>query len=63
MMAGMSPVLVEKIVNYELAPARNDFHRELLECLACCFTADVPELATDVKALGKCQNDEPRCCD
>jgi len=48
---------------YELAPARNDFHRKLLECLACCFTADVPELARDSKALEKCRCAEQRCCD
>jgi ArsR family transcriptional regulator len=37
---------------YELAPAKSDFQRKLLECLTCCFT-DVPELARDVKTLGK----------
>ncbi|MGC4004599.1 MAG: metalloregulator ArsR/SmtB family transcription factor [Pirellulales bacterium] len=35
---------------YELAPARNAFHRKLLDCLSCCLT-DVPELAADAKAL------------
>lgn len=34
---------------YTLAPARNAFHRKLLDCLACCFK-DVPELAEDVAA-------------
>jgi ArsR family transcriptional regulator len=46
---------------YELAPARNPFHRKLMECLACCFT-DVPELAADVKVLGKgCCETRLRC--
>jgi len=43
-------------MHYKLAPAANAFHRKLIECLACCFT-DVPELARDVKELGK------GCCD
>ena len=48
---------------YELAPAGNDFHRKLLECLACCFTADVPELARDAKVLKKACCDVGPCCD
>src|SRR5579862_5030825 len=28
---------------YQLAPMKNDFHRKLMDCLACCFM-DVPEL-------------------
>lgn len=49
--------------HYRLAPTRNDFHRKLLECLACCFT-DVPELAKDAGALGR-QGCGPKrtCCD
>jgi ArsR family transcriptional regulator len=35
---------------YCLAPARNDFHEKLLDCLACCFQ-DVPELAKDARRL------------
>ena len=47
---------------YELAPAKNGFHRKLLECLECCFTADVPELARDVKTLGKACCEDRNCC-
>ena len=47
---------------YELAPANNDFHRKLLECLACCFT-DVPELAKDAKRLDVECCDRRTCCD
>ena len=35
---------------YRLAPAANEFHRKLLECLACCFN-DVPELSKDASRL------------
>ena len=46
---------------YELAREKNAFHRKMLECLACCFT-DVPELAKDLKALGKaCCSQKPDC--
>ena len=37
---------------YRLAPARGAFHAKLLECLGCCFK-DVPELAADIKTLGR----------
>lgn len=49
---------------YELAPAKSDFHRKLIECLGCCFT-DVPELAKDVKVLGRvcCDKEAAKCCD
>ena len=48
---------------YALAPATNEFHRKLVECLACCFT-DVPELARDAKALGRaCCDVRPSCCE
>lgn len=48
---------------YRLAPAASPFHRKLIECLACCFT-DVPELARDVRSLGRrpCRDEGP-CCD
>jgi len=36
---------------YTLAPARNEFHEKILDCLAC-FFSDVPELARDAKQLG-----------
>src|SRR6185369_7910269 len=35
---------------YKLAPARNQFHQKLLDCLTCCF-GTVPELAKDAAAL------------
>ena len=35
---------------YSLAPARNDFHHKLLDCLAACF-AGVPELKKDAATL------------
>jgi ArsR family transcriptional regulator len=45
---------------YKLAPARTEFHRKLIDCLACCFN-DVPELARDSKKLGLvCQ--KKACC-
>jgi ArsR family transcriptional regulator len=45
---------------YALAPAKNEFHRKLLDCLGCCFT-DVPELAKDARQLRKtCRDDS--CC-
>ena len=47
---------------YELAPARSEFHRKLIECLGCCFT-DVPELAKDAKVLGKACGESRSCCD
>jgi ArsR family transcriptional regulator len=37
-------------IYYTLAPARNEFHEKLLDCLACCFQ-DVPEVAKDAKRL------------
>jgi ArsR family transcriptional regulator len=46
---------------YELAPTKNDFHKKLIECLACCFT-DVPELASDLKKLGKNDASNAKCC-
>jgi ArsR family transcriptional regulator len=39
-------------MHYELAPARDAFHRKLLECLSCCL-GDVPELARDARKLGR----------
>lgn len=49
-------------MHYKLAPATNAFHRKLMECLSCCF-ADVPELAKDMKQLGKPCCDSRPCCD
>jgi ArsR family transcriptional regulator len=39
-------------MHYSLAPAGNEFHGKLLECLRCCF-GDVPELARDAGRLKK----------
>ena len=47
---------------YGLSRAKNAFHRKMLECLSCCFT-DVPELAKDLKVLGKPCRDLGPCCD
>jgi ArsR family transcriptional regulator len=51
-------------MHYELAPAKTEFHRKLIECLGCCFT-DVPELARDAKELGRvcCDDNSGKCCD
>ena len=43
---------------YRLAPARNNFHKKLLECLGSCFD-DVPEIARDAKKLARSKNN---CC-
>jgi ArsR family transcriptional regulator len=47
---------------YELAVVKNEFHRKLLDCLACCFT-DVPELTKDAKGLQRVCSDRENCCD
>jgi ArsR family transcriptional regulator len=48
---------------YQLAPAKTEFHRKLIECLACCFN-DVPELARDAQSLTRpACDDKTRCCD
>ena len=46
---------------YTLAPARNQFHQKLLDCLTCCF-GSVPELAKDAAALRSSKSCE-KCCD
>jgi len=38
--------------HYRLTPPRNAFHKKLLECLGCCL-AEVPQLARDLKKLGR----------
>jgi ArsR family transcriptional regulator len=47
---------------YELAPAKNTFHKKLIECLACCFS-DVPELAADAAQLGRPCSAKTKCCE
>jgi ArsR family transcriptional regulator len=48
-------------IYYSLAPARNPFHRKVLECLSCCF-ADVPELAKDARRRAIGCRGKKRCC-
>jgi ArsR family transcriptional regulator len=50
-------------MHYSLAPAGNEFHKSLLNCLACCFKS-VPELAKDARRLGrmKCVSSAGGCC-
>lgn len=50
-------------MHYALAPAHTEFHKSLLNCLACCFRS-VPELRKDAERLGRsdaasCEDD---CC-
>jgi ArsR family transcriptional regulator, arsenate/arsenite/antimonite-responsive transcriptional repressor len=45
---------------YSLAPAANPFHRNLLDCLGCCF-GDVPELKGDAKRAGRVR-ESGGCC-
>jgi ArsR family transcriptional regulator len=48
---------------YSLSPATTDFHKSLLDCLACCFTS-VPQLAKDLAKLGRSTGcAASRCCD
>ena len=47
--------------HYSLAPARNEFHRKLLDCLNCCF-GDVPSLAEDAAKLRVSRCAPRRCC-
>jgi len=37
---------------YSLAPAKEPFHKKLLECLSCCFS-EVPQLQADAKRAQK----------
>jgi ArsR family transcriptional regulator len=46
---------------YALAPTRSPFHKKLMECLGCCFQ-DVPELAKDLRRLGKSSCEDAACC-
>ncbi len=46
-------------MHYSLAPARNEFHQKLLECLENCFQ-DVPEVARDGRRLSRSKVE--RCC-
>ena len=47
--------------HYSLAEATGAFHAKLLECLECCF-AEVPELAKDLKRLGRKGRVRDGCC-
>ena len=46
--------------HYSLAPARDEFHEKLLDCLACCF-GSVPGLKSDSAALRK-RKSTRTCC-
>jgi ArsR family transcriptional regulator len=48
-------------MHYSLAPATTDFHKSLLNCLACCFQS-VPELAKDAEKLGRNRSCSPDGC-
>lgn len=48
-------------MHYSLAPATTDFHKSLINCLACCFKT-VPELAKDVQKLGWTKSCSPGGC-
>ncbi len=50
-------------MHYQLAPAAGEFHKSLLNCLACCFEC-VPELAKDTKRLARsaCVSSSEKCC-
>ena len=50
-------------MHYRLAPAGNEFHKSLLNCLACCFQS-VPELAKDARRMGMkpCLEAKDGCC-
>jgi ArsR family transcriptional regulator len=45
---------------YSLASPANQFHRNLLECLGCCFD-DVPELRSDARRAGRIKR-SGGCC-
>lgn len=45
---------------YSLAPAKNDFHKRLIDCLGSCF-AEVPELAADAKRKKRIK-ESGSCC-
>lgn len=46
--------------HYRLAPARNEFHQKLLDCLACCFGL-VPGLKEDAARLATSRSSR-KCC-
>lgn len=45
-------------MHYSLTPAKTEFHKSLLNCLACCFRS-VPELKKDTERLGRRQSSSP----
>ena len=46
---------------YRLAPAKNEVHRKLLDCLASCFSAS-PELTRDAERMHRRKTTRSRCC-
>jgi ArsR family transcriptional regulator len=52
-------------MHYRLTPATTEFHKSLLNCLACCFQS-VPELAKDAERLGRSRSSPScatKCCE
>ena len=48
---------------YSLAPAKSEFHKSLLNCLACCFQS-VPELKKDTARFGRPgSSGSTNCCE
>ncbi len=50
-------------MHYKLATPKSDFHKSLLNCLACCFQS-VPELKNDAERLGRSSSScGTACCE
>jgi ArsR family transcriptional regulator, arsenate/arsenite/antimonite-responsive transcriptional repressor len=50
-------------MHYRLAPSKSEFHKSLLNCLACCFRS-VPELKRDAERLALPSSScSTECCD
>lgn len=50
-------------MHYSLTPAKSEFHKSLLNCLACCFQS-VPELKKDAEKLGRSSSScSTGCCE
>ena len=59
--SGLVVARKEKLwMHYQLAPARDELHKSLMNCLSCCFES-VPELKLDAqRCKGCCRPGE--CC-
>ncbi len=50
-------------MHYKLATPKSEFHKSLLNCLACCFVS-VPELKKDAERLGRSSSPcSTGCCE